>query len=199
VTRWRIDRVACALVIALIVVGCAGGREFRKPDTEALVLGKTTMKEIRDRLGTPQNQGTLVRNGETLVSMAYSYALAVPYVDEVKVRAMGFFFFADVLVGYNFTSSFDEDKTRFDDTQVPTIERGRMTRSDLIALFGTPGGFYRYPLIKDKTATAFVYFFIDSNRHPMGATVRQKTKLLVVSLDAQGVVSDVEYTTTAPK
>lgn len=195
----RMNPLAVIIGVALTAAGCTGGTQFVKPDASALVLRKTTEHEVRQRLGDPARSGTALRNGETVTTAAYSYALAMPYVDDVKVRAMSFFFVKGVLVGYNFTSSFDEDKTSFDDSKIPGIERGRTTRNDLIATFGQPGGWYTYPLIKDAAGTALVYFFIDSNRHPLGATVRQKTKLLVVSIDGQGVVTDVDYTTTAPR
>ncbi len=54
-------------------------------------------------------------------------------------------------------------------------------------------------MIKDQSGVALVYLFIDTDRHPFGATVKQRQKLLTVSLDAQGVVSDVAYTASEPK
>jgi hypothetical protein len=44
-----------------------------------------------------------------------------------------------------------------------------------------------------------VSYFVDSERHPFGFTVRQSRKMLVVSIDGQGVVSDVEYTASDRK
>lgn len=191
--------LAAMLVFAGLLAGCAGGKEFTRPNADALVLGKTTEQEIRQHAGDPRRQGTVLRNGETLTTLSYAYALAVPYVDDVKTRAMGFYFLKGVLVGYDFTSSFDEDKTRFDDSKIGRIQRGQTRRQDVTALFGKPGGLYVYPLIKDKASLALVYYFIDSERHPFGATVKQSRKLLVISVDGQGVVTDFEYTASEPK
>jgi hypothetical protein len=192
-------RLAALVALAVLLVGCAGGKAFVRPSSDELVLGTTTEQEIRTRLGDPRRQGTALRNGQTVTTLSYAYALAVPYVDDVKTRAMGFYFLNGTLVGYEFTSSFDEDKTRFDDSKIRQIQRGQTTRQDVIALFGRPGGMYAYPLLKDKDAIALVYFFIDSERHPFGATVKQTRKLLVVPIDRQGVVSDIEYTASEPK
>jgi len=192
-------RFATLVAVTVILTGCAGGEHFVRPASEALVLGKTTEQEVRQRMGGPYRHGTALRNGETVTTLSYGYALAVPYVDDVKTRAMGFYFLNGVLVGHEFTSSFDEDKTRFDDSKIGQIQQGQTTRQDVIALVGQPGGMYVYPLIKDKSALALVYLFIDSDRHPFGFTVRQTRKLLIVSIDSQGVVSDVQYTASAPK
>src|SRR2546425_7830937 len=95
--------IVCLLAPA--IAGCAGGREFVRPNTSELILGETTEQDVRQRMGDPRRQGTLVKNGETLTTLAYSYALAYPYVDDVKMRAMGFYFLRGVLAGYEFTSS----------------------------------------------------------------------------------------------
>ena len=195
----RLVLLAALVAMNVLLVACAGGKEFVRPSSDELVLGKTTEQEIRKRMGDPERQGTVFRNGQTVTTLSYGYALAVPYVDDVKTRAMGFYFLNGTLVGYEFTSSFDGDKTRFDESKIGNIQRGQTTRQDVIALFGRPGGMYAYPLLKDKDAIALVYFFIDSERHPFGATVKQTRKLLVVPIDRQGVVSDVEYTASEPK
>jgi hypothetical protein len=132
-------------------------------------------------------------------TISYGYAVAVPYVDDVKTRGMGLYFLKGVLVGYEFTSSLPEDKTRFDDTKIPQIQRGQTTRAEVLALLGQPGGMYVYPLIKDQSGIALVYFFVDTDRHAFGATVKQRQKLLAVTIDGQSVVSDVAYTASEPK
>src|SRR2546428_5723092 len=140
--------IVCLLAPA--IAGCAGGREFVRPNTSELILGETTEQDVRQRMGDPRRQGTLVKNGETLTTLAYSYALAYPYVDDVKMRAMGFYFLRGVLAGYEFTSSFKEDKTRFDEGKISHIQRGQSTRQDVVSLLGQPTGMYGYPLIKEK-------------------------------------------------
>jgi hypothetical protein len=184
--------------IALITAGCTGGREFTRPPSDALTLGTTTETEVRQRLGEPRRKGTSMRNGVTITTLAYGYSLAMPYVDDVKTRGMGFYFLNGVLVGYDFTSSFPEDKTRFDDGKVPQIERGRSTRQDVVALLGQPSGMYAHPLIKDKESTGLVYLFVDTDRHPFVVGVKQRRKLLIVTCDGQGVVTDVAYSTSEP-
>lgn len=192
-------RFALLTLTALLLAGCAGGSHFVRPDEDALVLGKTTEQEIRQRMGEPRRYGTTLRNGESMTTLSYGYAVAVPYVDDVKTRAMGFYLLRGVLVGYEFTSSFEEDKTRFDDAKIPQIQRGQTTRQEVIALLGQPGGIYVYPMIKEQSGVGLVYLFIDTDRHPFGFTVKQRQKLLIVSCDGQGIVSDVQYTASDPK
>ena len=188
---------SCSLAVTF--AGCSGGRAFVRPNASDLILGKTTEQEVRQRMGDPPRQGTMVKNGETLTTLSYAYALAYPYVDDVKVRAMGFYFLRGVLAGYEFTSSFKEDKTRFDEGKVAQIRRGESKRDDIVVLLGQPTGLYSYPLIKEREAVGLVYFFIDSERHPFGATVKQSRKFLIVSCDNSGIVTDITYDSSEPK
>ena len=55
---------------------------------------------------------------------------------------MSFHFWDGVLVGYDFLSAFDEDKTNFDDTRVSEMKKGETTEAQVVALFGPPGGKY---------------------------------------------------------
>ena len=112
------------VAVALLLTGCAGGKQFVRPDPDVLVLGKTTEAELQQRMGEPMRRGTALRNGESVTTISYGYAVAVPYVDDVKTRAMGLYFLKGVLVGYEFTSSFPEDKTRFDDTKLDNPKPG---------------------------------------------------------------------------
>src|SRR2546423_5502222 len=162
----------CPCSLAVPFAGCSGGRAFVRPNASDLILGKTTEQEVRQRMGDPPRQGTMVKNGETLTTLSYAYALAYPYVDDVKVRAMGFYFLRGVLAGYEFTSSFKEDKTRFDEGKVLQIRCAESKREDVVVLLGHPTGFCSFPLIKEKKAVGLAYVFIDCERHRFGHAVK---------------------------
>jgi len=110
-----------------------------RPQADSLQLGTTTYDQVLQRYGDPRRTGTQVRNGETLKTVSYAYAVGTPFVDDVPARASGFYFLNGVLVGYEYLSSFREDKTDFDETKVQQIKKGETTRWRVIELFGQPG------------------------------------------------------------
>ena len=101
----RLELYLALVGMIVVTVGCAGGNEFARPSHDSLALGKTTEADVQQRMGEPSRRGTAVRNGETVSTLSYGHALAVPYVDDVKTGVMGFYFLKGVLVGYEFTSA----------------------------------------------------------------------------------------------
>jgi hypothetical protein len=101
------------------------------------------------------------------------------------------------MVADEFVSSFPNDATDFDESKVSAIVKGKSTRADLISLLGNPNGRGVYPFIKNKGETAAIY----SYSHVKGSVFNMKfyAKTLVVSFDANSVVTDVEYTSSGEK
>jgi hypothetical protein len=132
---------------ALVAVGagCTGGKEFTRPTADSVELGKTTMTQIRDRVGKPRRELNTVKECVQTKTLTYAYSEATPFGETVPARAMSFHFWDGVLVGYDFLSSFDEDKTNFDDARVSEIKKGETTEAQVVALFGPPGGQVHLP------------------------------------------------------
>src|SRR5262249_1220378 len=108
-----------------------------------------------------------------------------------------FYFLDDKLAGYDFASSWKEDQTDFDASKIPGIKKGAATRDDVARLMGRPGGRYAYPMIASQNGQADVYLYYETRGAP--PTVKLYQKLLVVTYDPRGVVSDVDYQETGQK
>lgn len=69
--------------------------------------------------------------------------------------------------------------------------------AEVVTLLGPPNGKGIYPFIKKSDETAYVY----SYSHAKGNAFNMQfySKSLIVSFDAAGVVSDVEYTSSGEK
>lgn len=190
------------LVIAAasaFLVGCAG-TNFKRPDPAALEVGKSTAAQVAQVMGSPQQTGELLRNGEKLKSVRYAYAEgagAGKYPGVTPARAQVFLTYNDLLVADEFVSSFPNDATDFDDSKVSAIVKGKSTRADVVSLLGNPNGRGTYPFIKNKGETAAIY----SYSHVKGSVFNMKfyAKTLVVSFDANNLVTDVEYTSNGEK
>ncbi len=186
------------LGLLLLATGCAG-RDFARPAPDSLAVGRATEADVRQRFGTPYREGTVLKNNETMRTLSYAYATTAtsPPGGIVPARGQGFYFWRDVLVGHDFTSSFPDDKTDFDGAKASLIRKGETTEAGVEALLGKPHGIYRYPLIADKDARAAVYLY----QHTKGTAFNLKVyhQILVVQYDDAGVVKDVEYTATGER
>ena len=190
--------MASVALLAVVLGGCAG-RDFTRPASDSLVLGTTREREIRQRFGDPYREGTILRNGETMKTLTYAYAAGVGSVAGglTPARGVDFAFWNDVLVGHDFTSSFDEDKTDFDVTKVPQIRTGETTEAAVTALLGPAPGGYIYPMIADRTARALVYVYTQTRGTAFG--LKHYQQKLVVTIASNGVVSDVQLTTAGER
>ncbi len=184
--------------LLMIGSGCTAGTMFIRPPSESLVLGKTTPGEISSRLGTPYREATNIQEGKVIKSLVYSYAVTIPYVPTIPAKTMAFHFADGILVGYDFLSSFEEDKTDFDESRVEYIKKGETGEARIVELFGAPGGRYIYPMVKEPGQTALVYQYVRVDRivSTPGAVTQSARKNLRVTLGPDGKVADIALSTT---
>ena len=187
----------CLFVISVIsaLFGCAG-RDFVRPDSQDLRNGQTTYAQVVARMGQPRQEGSVIKNDKTIKTASYAYASlgGKPLREGVTAaRAIGVYFYNDTLVGHEFISSWAEDHTDFDEDKIKDIIKGKTTRDEVVQLLGRPSGYYIFPLIKASTGDAAVYAYLEVR----GFTPFRK--LLVVTFDAAGVVTEVEFTSAGSK
>lgn len=191
-------RPRLALVLAglvLLAAACSTETGLKRPEPGTLQLGKTTEADIRSRFGEPRGAATRLINDRPLKTLSYSYAESPADVQVVPVRVMVFMLAEDVLVGYQYLSSFAADATDFDEARVGRIQRGQTTARQLVDLIGTPGGEYIHPLAKVKGGRAYVYGYSRTENAGSGK-LTTSTKTLVVNFDPTGVVIDVDLSMT---
>jgi hypothetical protein len=191
--------VRLTLALSIAIAGCAGATASKQPEN-GLVLGQTTRQEILQRLGSPYREDSVTKNGKQLKTLTYAFATSggTPVRAGVNAaRGQGFYFLDDKLAGYDFASSWKEDQTDFDGAKVPSITKGVSTRDDVVRLIGRPGGKYAYPLIANQNGQADVYLYYEIRGGPTNVKFYQK--LLVVTYNDRGVVSDVDYQETGQK
>jgi len=192
--RRNMRRIIIALTTLGLLAGCAGTK-FTRLEGDTLVLGQTTEAKIREHLGKPYSVGSLVKNGETLRLINYSYSYVPPYAiflgGDMRIKTQAFYFYGEKLVGHVYLSSWkDSDKTNFDETKVGQIKEGTTTVDEVIRLLGPPSGEYIYPMIEDKDWKAIGYFFF--NMH-LGLKPTMHEEILKVSYNKTRVVTKVEF------
>lgn len=184
------------LAVLALAVGCAG-RDFTRPTPESLVLGKTTYPEINGRFGSPFRESTVIKNEKTLRMASYAYATSggEPLVGGVTpARGIDFAFLDQVLVSYQFVSSFKADHTDFDENKVPSIKKGVTTRDEVIAMLGPPGGMQIYPMVAGQDDTGLGWSYAQ-----VRGLMKIYQKVLVVTVNPGGVVTDVQMTVSGER
>jgi hypothetical protein len=183
--------MAAAAIAILFFVSCAG-TNFVRPETGSIALKKTTYQDIVNQFGKPYQEGTRLQNEDLIRTITYAYSSVAGtalYKGVTPARVMAFHFLDDILVGYEFTSSFKEDNSDFDDSKLPLIRKGVTTRDEVVTLLGEPEGMYTYPLILDRDNEALVYMYNQFKQYKI------YQKVLIVSMN-EDTVADFEYTTT---
>jgi hypothetical protein len=197
--------VLLMLGLALCAAGCAAGRDFVRPSSDSLQLGKTTYAEIVARFGSPYREGTMLKNEQTVKSTVYVYATrgeSAAISGVTGARATGFYFVDLVLVGHEFTSSFEKDHTNFDETRITQLKKGETTEAQVIGLMGQPTGNYMFPLVQRKDEKGLVYLYSQTRVEQapfVPVKIRQYRKVLVVSVGENGVVTDVTFNASGEK
>lgn len=194
------NKFGIAIVVAIILVGCAG-TDFERLNTSQLAFGSDTTETVKQKLGKPYMDGFSTINDLQIESIGYAYASlggSAAYEGVIAGRNQVFYFYENKLVGHYFTSTWEIDSTDFDETRVGEIEKGTTTTQQVIEIFGNPSGEYVFPLVKNETGRALVYIYIQTKKEGLTST-KSTNKTLVVSYDENGIVTDVEYSLSGEK
>jgi len=188
-----------AIAAMVVLSGCAG-TNFKRPETGALQVGKSSYTDVVRVMGVPPRTGEALKNNQKIKLSTYVYAEGTgggAYPGVVPARAMTFSTFNDLLVGQEFVSSFPSDPTDFDDSKIASIMKGKTTRAEVLSTLGKPNGEVVYPLIKNQADNGVVF----SYTHAKGNAFNMKfySKVLIVSFGADNIVSDVEYVSNGEK
>jgi hypothetical protein len=183
------------ICLFLLFAGCVG-RDFVRPAPDSLRLGQTTWPQVEQRYGKPFKQSVYTIDGMDIVTQIYAYGSLSARGHRAKIgsdgaaRKLEFKFHDNILVGYVYSSSWAGDHTDFDETKSAEIIRGVSTKTDVMRLLGKAGGHYIYPMIASTRGEADVYYYTET-RAGVAKQAQTLSKLLVVTFEKNGVVSDV--------
>jgi len=190
-------KLAIVLISTTVFFISCAGRNFVMPEPESFTLNKTTYDEIINQFGKPYREGSVLKNEMNIKTISYAYAStggSARFPDVTPARALGFYFYNRILVGHEFTSSYQEDSTFFPDSRVTHIKEGESTRDYVIQIMGRKYGRYVYPLIENENDETLVYLYQQTSGSAYNLKFSQKT--LIISFDINGVVSKVDFITS---
>ena len=130
--------------------------------------------------------------------MRYSFSRAtlvmLPNQATARIRLLDVAFWKDKLVFYQYSSSFTEDTTNFDEEKVNAFVRGRTTAGDVLNALGTPGGQAIYPYIARQGTRAYFYQYAKVGPRKGQVTLKHLELLFngVERLDQVYLVTDIK-------
>lgn len=193
-----------ALAFVVPAGGCSSeGRDFARPPQGVLLLGTTTPSEIvavfgepAERFEEPGDVATLdafdalkprpdglrraaAKGNIERLRYSFTRAAMVSLGDRAtaRIRLLDLAFWNGKLVAYNFSSSFNEDSTDFDEAKVQALSRGRTSVGDVLNLFGTPGGQGIYPTVARSGTRQYTWQFASAGPR-RGQTTLKRLELL---------------------
>lgn len=178
-------------ILAICLTGCVGTRFTRIPDSE-ISLRHDTIQSIRNRLGKPFGEATIIKNGKSMKVLSYSFSKAsFKFTGPVPSRTQAFYFHNDILVGHIYTSTEQNDQTQFDSSKVKKIKENETKIDDALALLGIPSGHYIYPMVEKEDQKAAVYFYVQVK--PGFMTPKLFQQILIISYDPNGIIRKLDF------
>ena len=197
-------QAAAVIAVAIVATACAAGTGLIKRPDASFELGKTTEPEIRERYGSPRpglnrrGERTFISHGRTIKVLHYVYSEFTPFVEKVPSRVLICYFSEGTLIGFDYSSSFSDDKTDFDESLVGGIRPDETTQADVVALLGQPTGRFIYPasVVKTPDQQAYVYSYGRTdvplawrvNPFDLGPMFTIRAKTLIILFNGGGVV-----------
>jgi hypothetical protein len=187
---------ALGLISLLLAGGCASvGQEFDTSKIPSLQIGQLHDTDYRALFGEPTNVTKDTGNDGSFETASYTYAHAD--LSSARARQLVLEFRNGVLNGFNYVSSFDEDKTSANTAAAAQIVRVASNKSDVLRLLGQPCGKARTPTEMEgfvkasKPGVYEIWCWASFDVVPTFGSQKPASNVIVVGFDPLGMVSEV--------
>ncbi|MBL1213198.1 MAG: hypothetical protein HND52_07575 [Ignavibacteriae bacterium] len=187
-------------LIFLIISACAGiGENFSIIPHEDLFIGLTTVEDVKNKFGEPQEINIIERDGLESNLLYYYYARRVNYYAESRSKELQLEFIKGILNGYAYQNSIDRNSTDFAEKNRMKIENGITSANDIESLFGKPHGIITLPsnlisidpeisdeIKKDEIVYCwiYIYYYYEGANHRL----KEYEKNLIIYFDKNNTV-----------
>lgn len=143
-----IGRGFTLLALPVLLCSCASvGKNFAYQSVSQVELGQMRSSDYATMFGKPSSVTTKTTGDGKFELVRYLYSQA--NMSTAKVRLLDLEFRNGTLSGYQYLSSFDDDKTTFSAAAVDQIKQGATTKQEVISLLGKPHGKALCPSVAD--------------------------------------------------
>jgi hypothetical protein len=198
-------RFSVPFIISLLCACATTPQKHAFSDTSSLILGKTTPAECKSLFGEPKESD--IKNSSNGKIEVYRYLDRAERWGKLCGRALILEFKSDVLNGYLFASSFEEDRTTFAVTNITKIEWAASAREDVAQILGKPHGKFRCPttiIAQDRCRSPDreVWFYANFQPVPLMTPIHRKMlfagETAAITFDEHGIVIEVNKSQAAP-
>lgn len=197
---FKMPRNALISIITLFFLSGCAGVKFQKPDPNFLRIGQPASTELLSKLGTPSSVGEYSNYNQIIKKLTYTYAESgapAKYENVLPARSLNLHLHNNILVGYQYSSSFADDATDFDESKVSLIIKNKSSRSDVVELLGKPSNESVFPMIPPNN-TSLMYTYNQYKQTGIGKNTSY-TKSLVIGLNSLGIVTILSYSSSGEK
>jgi len=187
-------------VFLLMLPSCAvsEGHNFDFSNISKLDLHQMKDTEYNNLFAEPWREERTTSGDATFDNIKYFYASGNTYSGRGSVRILLLEFKDGQLNAYDYASSFDEDKTRIDLTNVKKVKIGVSTKEDVLIALGKPHGKALCPTeienFKDKCGKAPEIWGWGEYQKYYTKTAQKRPKVteVFVMFDKEGKVMDLK-------
>jgi len=133
------------LLILISLFGCGTGRDFTINTSSDLKISSTTVSDIEDLIGKPEEIKTIFENSVDSKIYIYFYIKKPGYFSYLSMRNLELEIMNNSLNGYIYQSSFKEPNTDFIDSLRDEIIIGVSNSDEVLNVFGEPSGKIKLP------------------------------------------------------
>lgn len=189
-----------ALLIAFMagwLGGCTTGTAFTRPPEAFARLGETTRAQVEARLGKPDSEETVRRDGLVVRMVGYTFSdtsesAKVP--NTLCIRSITLGLVGDTVFAEHFVSACLSDHTDFDERQADRLIKGQTSCDEVPAILGRPSYRAIHPLTQAEGEVEIGYEFQFFRRPLLQFDLYRKE--LLIRCDAGGRVRDVTFSET---
>jgi hypothetical protein len=186
---------ALGLLALILAGGCASGQKFDTSKISYLLIGQLHDTDYQALFGEPTTVTRDSGNDGAFETVTYNYGHSD--LSDARARQLVLEFRNGVLNGYNYVSSFDDDKTNANTAAAAQIVRVSSNKTDVLRLLGQPSGKARTPTEMEgfvkvsKPGVYEIWCWESLDAVPILGSQKTGSNVIVVGFDPMGMVSEV--------
>ena len=196
-----VHKIIALSVLSLTISGCLHverGESFNSSKMAQLSVGNTTKKDFASLFGQTYRTNLYEKDGKKIEILIYQNG-QITTSSNMKYRSLTGEFIDNILNGYIFQSSFENDSTNFDESKRLSLTRNKTAKSEVLNILGKPHGIVRLPTMLNIAplempifdgSEVWIYWFPEFLSKNSEDYIEKK---LVLKFDEKGILTDLAY------
>ena len=194
-------KILALSVLCIISSGCLHverGESFNSLNVPRLSVGSTTKKYFIGLFGGAYRTNLYEKDGKKIEILMYQNG-QITTSTNMKYRTLTGEFIGNLLNGYIFQSSFENDSTSFDESKRLSLKRNETSKKEVLSILGKPPGIVRLPTMLNITpleqpifdeSEVWIYWFPEFLSKNNEDYIEKK---LILKFNEKGILTDLAY------